>query len=300
MEEASEVLRAAGWRVDARFTESPGHARTLARDAAAAGVDIVIAAGGDGTVNEVVNGVAGTDAALAVLPAGTGNVLAAQLGLIGVPTPLHRGDLPAAAAELTRGAVRRVDVGLARSGATSRAFLLWAGVGFDAEVVYELEHEGRPLKDKLGVGAVGALGLRAASSSGAVASVVAGDGWRHRGPLFMAVAANIPLYAGLLEIAHGVRIDDGLLDVVLFLGGGAVDKLRHARAVVTSLTGSRRASVPSSTLRIVSSSPMRVHLDAEPFGHTPVCISTWSKALRLLVPPTAPEELFAAGASVGP
>jgi len=302
LDRAVEVLRDAGWHVSTRVTEAAGHARELAREAAAAGIDIVVAAGGDGTVNEITDALAGTRVALAVLPAGTGNVLAAQLGLIGTPTALHRRDLPAAAALLTEGVIHPVDVGLAEAGGRRRHFLLWAGVGFDAEVVYRLENEGRALKRRLGVGAAGILGLQAVARSDAVEAVVETEDWRGQAELFMAVVANIPLYAGILDIAEELRLDDGLLDLVLFEGAAAVDKLRHFQTVVTGIAGVGRSSIPCRQVRIITRQPMRLHLDAEPFGHTPVTITALPGAMQLLVPPSAPEGLFAAdreGPSVG-
>src|SRR5207247_1264597 len=116
---ASDVWRDHGWTVDIQPTLEPGDGTRIAREAAAQGYDVVVAAGGDGTVNEVVNGLAGTETALAALPIGTVNVWVRELGL-----PLH----PRAAAEALLGAqVRAIDLG--RAG--DRYFLLMAGVGFD-------------------------------------------------------------------------------------------------------------------------------------------------------------------------
>jgi YegS/Rv2252/BmrU family lipid kinase len=282
------------------MTERPGHARELAARAVGAGVDVAVVAGGDGTVNEVAGALVGSDTALAVLPAGTGNVLAAQLGLIPVPTPLHRGNLPAAAQQLVRGRVRGVDVGLARAGGRERHFLLWAGVGLDASVTYELEQEHRALKRMLGAAAFGAIGIKAALSSEAHEALLRGDDWRVRAPLLMAVAANIPLYGGAIAIAPEARIDDGALDVVLFTGEGVVATMRHVKSMLTRrLKGDAIRTHRTRTLCVTSSLPFRVHVDAEPFGETPLTVTTLPRALRLLVPPTAPESLFADPAGGG-
>ncbi|MCK4449355.1 MAG: acylglycerol kinase family protein, partial [Anaerolineae bacterium] len=74
-------LKRRGWSVELQLTEKPGDATILARAAAQAGCDVVIVAGGDGTVNEAVNGLVGTQTALGVLPVGTGNMWAKQLGI---------------------------------------------------------------------------------------------------------------------------------------------------------------------------------------------------------------------------
>ncbi len=124
---ACDYLASCSIPVQLRETSGPGTATPLAREAAAAGADLVIVCGGDGTVNEVVNGLAGTRSALALLPAGTGNILAKELRL---PWNVLR-----AARLIPGGEVRRIALGHAND----RYFLVVAGVGLDAHVVYKLE-----------------------------------------------------------------------------------------------------------------------------------------------------------------
>jgi len=298
----SDSLRAAvgafaeaGWTVSLCRTERLGHARALATEAARDGVELVVAAGGDGTVNEVTNGLVGTRSAMGVLPAGTGNVLAAQLGLIGVPTPLHRGNLEWAAGELCRGTIRAVDVGVAepRSG-EPRHFLLWAGVGLDAAVTHEIEGPARDLKRMMGPAAFGAVGLRSAWRLKGTDTVVLQDGAKTRGALLWAIVANVPLYAGAFRLSSDVRIDDGRLDVALLFGVGLVSSL--VEAVRAKLGRPGAAPWPETSgagrVRFNTSGPMPVHIDAEPFGSTPIRFSVRERALRLLVPPAAPADLF--------
>ena len=118
-----ESLRSLGWDVVERPTEGEGHATLLAREALEEGVDRVVVIGGDGTVNEALNGLAGSDVPLAIVPTGTVNVLALELGL-----PLDPPDAVRVAAEAR---ATRIDLGLAGQ----RYFALMAGVGFDADVV---------------------------------------------------------------------------------------------------------------------------------------------------------------------
>ncbi len=126
LEASCDLLNEYGWQVELRPTQAAGDGTRIAREAAQAGYDAVIAAGGDGTINEIVNGLAGSQTALGVLPVGTVNVWAREIGL-----PLQ----PRATTEaLLRTHVRSIDLG--RAG--DRYFLLMAGVGFDAAVVNEV------------------------------------------------------------------------------------------------------------------------------------------------------------------
>jgi YegS/Rv2252/BmrU family lipid kinase len=291
---AAGVLAEAGWTVSWRATDAPGHAQELARTAAHEGMDVVVAAGGDGTVHEVVNGLIDTTTALAVLPAGTGNVLAGQLGLMGVPTPLHRPNLPTAAEALTRGVIRPVDTGFARPRrGQGRAFLMWAGVGLDAAVARLLEGEARELKRVFGPAAYGAVGLTQAVAAGTPARIRLDD--RHmKGRLLLGVLANIPLYAGAVRLTPHARLDDGILDVALFLGHGLWATLAHLGAVLTGQGGTAGERIDGrvARVRVVTAEPVPVHLDAEPFGTTPMTFDVRPSSLRLLVPPGAPAELF--------
>ena len=123
LEAAIEILRDAGWTVTVTTTSHAGQATQLAREAAANNTDVVIANGGDGTINEIVNGLAGSNTALAVIPGGTANVWA------------HESRIPKDPAKAVRivleGDRRRVDLGVANG----RYFLLMAGIGLDAAII---------------------------------------------------------------------------------------------------------------------------------------------------------------------
>lgn len=125
------------------LTAARQHACTLAREAAGSGVDAVVVLGGDGTVNEVANGLVGTHTALAALPGGSTNVFARTLGFPHRPVPAVRRLVDALAAR----SIRRIGVGQT----DSRCFLFHAGLGFDAAVVHQVEQRGG-LKRWLGHG----------------------------------------------------------------------------------------------------------------------------------------------------
>lgn len=124
LQRAVALLATYGLRAELTPTTGPGSATELAREAVAAGRDLVIVSGGDGTINEVVNGLAGSAVPLAVLPAGTGNALARELEL---PWDVWR-----AAEYIPRGVVRRIALG--RAG--GRYFIAMAGAGADANIIY--------------------------------------------------------------------------------------------------------------------------------------------------------------------
>ena len=127
IQKAIQELERGGASVTAYETSKPGEGAILARSAIDAGADLVVVCGGDGTINEVIGGLAHSNVPLAVLPGGTANVLARELGL-----PL---EFSAAARTISRSTPRRVALG--RAG--TRYFLLMAGVGFDARVVRGVE-----------------------------------------------------------------------------------------------------------------------------------------------------------------
>jgi diacylglycerol kinase (ATP) len=289
----------AGWSATWHGTRGKGHAAELAAQAAMSGADVVVVVGGDGTVNEAANGLVGTGCALALLPAGTGNVLAAQLGLVSLPTPLHKPDPLAAATRLAAGGLRSVDLGHARArGAGGRYFVLWAGVGLDAEIVRRVEDEGQALKRSMGPMAYAAVGISSMLASSGARAQLRCDGQRARVSLLMAVVANVPLYAGAVLMAPHAQIDDGHLDLVTFAGKGAPDALRHLAGLTAGRPPAEAAplSAPSRRVTVVAASPMPVHLDAEPFGHTPFSAAVVPGALLLLVPQGAPDELFSTSA----
>ncbi len=262
-------LREAGWGVDVVETRGPGHARALAERAVRAGYDTVLAAGGDGTANEVAQPLVGTGIDFGVVPIGTANILARQVGL-----PLE----PAAAgAALARATARRIDVGLAGD----RYFLLWAGIGFDAEVARGLEPT---IKRALGVPAIAVASFWTGLWFEGSPTELRIDGLRLHRQTLLTIVANAGLYA-LMELSRDARLDDGLFDVCIFNGRGLGAKLRH---VLNLLRGRHRGSrqVEFYRARQVWVAPRRampIQLDGEPTGFTPVHIRLIPRALNLLV-----------------
>jgi YegS/Rv2252/BmrU family lipid kinase len=281
-------LRRRGWSVQLQLTEKPGDAIALARAAAADEYDVVIVAGGDGTINEAVNGLIGTETALGVLPVGTGNMWAKQLG---IPTytltnPLR---LREAAGGLAEGTIRRIDVGRMND----RHFLCWAGIGLDAQVTAEMEPRQRRTK-RLGMLAYTIAAVLIARDFKGVRTRVSLDGGMVRGRTLLVLVSNIKQYIGTLEVAREARIDDGLLDVFVFKGLGFPYAVRHILKIVSQryLQDPRVVHRQASHIEVQTEPATPVQVDGDPVGTTPVTLEVVPRALRVLVPPCTPTNLF--------
>jgi len=280
-------LRRRGWSVDIKTTQATGDATRLAREAAEAGMDAVWVAGGDGTLGEAVGGLVGTGTAMGVLPVGTGNMWARQLHLP-TYTLTHPFRLREAAAAQAEGTVRPVDVGRV----DGRHFLLWAGVGFDALITSELEPRSRPVK-RLGPLPYIVAAVTLARSFSGVRAHVTLDGRVVRGRILLILVSNVQTY-GFFPILRQARLDDGLLDVLVFKGLGISYILRHA----VKLFSGRYLQDPKIVHRQVrhievrTEVPVSVQVDGDPLGTTPVTLDVVPRALRILVPPQAPRSLF--------
>jgi YegS/Rv2252/BmrU family lipid kinase len=204
------VLRDQGWEVTVRHKEHGGHATELAQEAAASGYDVVVAAGGDGTLSEVVDGLVGTNVAVGVLPGGTVNLWARELGL-----SMH---LRRATLQLVGSERRRVDVGHLRiNGRHGRHFFLMAGIGLDGSVMARVS---KPLKSRIGRLAVGVAAMNALPSFKRVPISASIDGMHWEGRVTQIVVGNTRRYGGFTAITPRAFVDDGLLDICLITADG--------------------------------------------------------------------------------
>ena len=266
------TLERLGWDVETRETAARGQAEDVARDAAARGLDVVLSAGGDGTLNEVIQGLAGTETAVGALPLGTMNVWVRELGLALDPV--------VAARQMAVGQVRRVDLGRAND----RYFLLMAGLGLDAEAVLAAEV---PAKRRFGPTPLVAAGVLAAARATGSRLALRVDGRLRRLQGAMVVVGNTRLWAGAVQITRRATASDGVLDVCVFPGRTLWDKLRHLALVLVG----RHEDDPDVTylrareLLIAARPPLPLQVDGEPHGTTPVHIRVVPGALRVLVGP---------------
>jgi diacylglycerol kinase (ATP) len=283
-----EHLEDHGWRTTLYKTGRPGEATQLAKQARDGKVDAVFVAGGDGTINEVVNGLAESPVALGVLPGGTGNVWAKELGL---PTrsPLHWLPLVDSVKSLVPGSQRRIDLGRANG----RYFLQWAGLGLDAEVTYAMEPRTRTQRH-LGTLTYVIAGLTTAANLVGTRTRILIDEERIYRRAILIVISNSQLYGGKVRIATDARLDDGLLDVNVFAGSGFGSAIRTALGVITGLhvRDPRHSFHRGGCIRVETDKPMAIHLDGEPFGFTPLECSVVPQALTVLIPWRTRPELF--------
>lgn len=222
----------------------------MAKEAVAAGCETVIAVGGDGTVRAVAEGLAGSDAALGIVPQGTGNLLARNLEV-----PLD--DIPAALARISTGATRQIDLGWVNTGGEDQAFLVMVGFGIDAQMLVETDDD---LKDRAGwLAYVEAMGRAMAGTemTGIRLALDGGDAQEVRGHTLL--IGNCGMVQGGVRLLPDAKLDDGLLDLLLVSADGALQWLDTVRSVVWD-NGIRRLLTRDETA--VSTESTR-HLTAE-------------------------------------
>ena len=270
-----ELLRAGGVGVEVRPTAGPGDAARLAEGAAREGFGAVVARGGDGTVHEAIQGLAGTGARLLVWPAGTANVLARQLGL-----PASAGG---AARVLLGGRSRRISLGLATSGRTGerRYFFMLAGVGLDASVVRSV----RPaLKRRVGEAAFWYAGLGHLAWWRPEVFHVEVDG--ERLPATYAAVGKAPWYGGGLAITPRARLEADEFEVCVI---NTRSRLRYLRLLGHAMRGGvAPEGAPGICFRRVTrvraEGNAPVQADGELIGELPMTFEIAPERIEVFVP----------------
>lgn len=252
-------------------TNSLEEAREMAAKFAAAGEPIVVAAGGDGTLNAVVSGLAGSKAALGVLPAGTMNVFARELGI-----PF--GHLGKAFEVIERGHVREIDL----FEANHAPFVQMAGVGFDAMVIEETTWESKKMLGPLAylLSAVKVLGEKPPQME-----VVFGDGRREQGVAVL--AGNGSLYGGQFKLFRKADNQDSMLDVLVFKEAGyrfVLDSLKGLAKGGVDLAESTEY-VQTAAFTVTAEREVPVEVDGELLGRArEVVFAESARRLRVIAP----------------
>ncbi len=296
-ERAAQVLRQQGWQLQLEQTESGEHITQLARQAAGDGLEGFFVVGGDGSLNLALPGLVGTDTALGVLPAGTANVWAQELGLPGLSWTRWMA-LEESARLLAQSEVRTVDVGLCNG----LPFLLWAGVGLDGFVVHRIEPRSHWEKHFSFVHYAASAAWNASFWRGVELRIEV-DGRPINGHYLLALVSNIHLYGGgLMQLTPDARLDDGSMDLWLFEGETLGDTMQRVWDLISGrhLQSDFIARYPFHSLSLESDSPLYVQVDAEPVeGHGPVSIQTLPRALHVFIPLVTPHLLFQNSSSEG-
>jgi diacylglycerol kinase (ATP) len=269
-----EALRSQNVEPEVRYTtpEDPGNG--LAKQAAEEeDVDVVVAAGGDGTIHAVATGLIGTRGTLGVIPTGTMNNIAHSLH---IPE-----DIDEACKIIANGQTKRMDVGKVND----QVFLEVSGAGLEAALFPAAEEiKSQGLLSSLR-GIIG--GLDTLFSYRPTRFKVSFDERRSRPYQAVQVSVcNTPYYGARLQFAPGALMDDGLLDVLIYKNFSKLEYLRHA----FSISQGRRALLPkvirrkAKSIRITADTPVEVHADGVAQGITPATVEVVPGALQVRVP----------------
>jgi diacylglycerol kinase (ATP) len=255
-------------------TQRAGEAKSLAARAVSEGYKVIVAAGGDGTINEVINGIGTSGVPLGVLPLGTVNVFAQELH---IPRKIE-----AAWAVITGGHTRTIDLACSESNGSVRYFVQLAGVGFDAHAVRTASWE---LKKKIGPLSYVWAGLKALTKSHAQVEISA-NGNGALGSGVAVLVGNGRFYGGRFALFPRAQMDDGLLDVCVFEKCGYWDVLRYGQGILRGAHIDLADVKYFQTERLVCNAPSTTpfELDGEDAGDAPVTFSVVPRALRVVVP----------------
>ena len=276
--ETRTLLEAAGWDVETTLVKRKRALRRATARAVKAKVDVVVAVGGDGAVLQVVNELAETDVALGIVPMGTGNLLASNLG---IPT-----ELKDAVDVIVNGHHRRIDVGRIRVGGKDRDFAVACGVGFDARV---MKATGNAAKGRWGKLAYFGNAIREARHVTNISHEITIDGVVTKTEAAQVFIANFGGSGGLLQPRRRIRPDDGLLDVIIVRASGPVPALLagwealRQRDLGESATGNV-IRAHGREIRVETHPPRLVETDGSVIGKTPLVATIRKRALRVIEP----------------
>ncbi len=267
-----DVLIANGVRIELAETHRPGHAEELAREAACGGATMVVAAGGDGTIAEVANGLLGTSACLGVIPLGTANVLAHEMGLPFEPR--------AVAAALAFGRTRLLWPGLVQGAEESRLFVQMLGVGFDAHVVHRLS---LALKRAIGRGAYVFQTLRELAAYSFPPIHLRLDGEETQA--VSVIVSKGRLYGGRFLLAPAACAGEPGFSVVLFDHAGVGAALLYCAALPFDMLGRAPGvrHVRARRIDFIGNDTVPAQTDGDAAGWTPISVTDAAAAIPVVV-----------------
>ena len=269
-----------GWRVEVAESLNGRHTTQLARVAAQENFRAVFAIGGDGTAGQAASGLIGSQTALGVLPAGTTNVWAQELGIPAF-TWSHIRALRQNARTLAEATPCAMDVGLCNG----QPFLMWAGVGLDAMAVHKLAPRKR-FEKYINLTEYAATAIWNATVWHGMNLRVSEDDKQVEGHYLLAVASNIRHY-GAGNISPSAFLDDGVMELWLFAGSTLADAFRAFFDLQSArhLTSDQARCIPFRKAIIESGTPFSLQMDGEPMlGAQQVTLEVLQGKLQVLVP----------------
>ena len=284
IKETVRFLQSHGWQAELKLTKEAGDARRLAREAVQQRINVVTVVGGDGTINEVIQELAGSETALGVLPSGTVNVWAREVGI-----PL---DMERARNVLVNGQTRHIDLGKIND----RYFLLMVGIGIDGEVTHAVEK--RPAK-RFGVLGYLLIGTWLSLGYPAYRANLQMDDREVKANALQIVIGNTQLYAGAIKYTWQAKCDDGLLDVCIVRKRSVLGRIAVGLSFL--LRDKRRYQwvryETGASIDISTRYPVAIQIDGDSMGYTfqghpPTTITAAPAALKVIVPQHLPPGLF--------
>lgn len=269
--QAQRDLEKQGAQVDIKTTCGPGDATGLARQAVTQNYDVIVAAGGDGTVNEIMNGMAHSTVPMALLPFGTTNLFAREIGL-------HR--RPGKAVDTIMNG-RKQTVNLGRAG--DRYFLLMAGIGFDAHVVYNLNLRLKSLAGELAYIFSALRVIAKTPPRKCIEARINGDTPIKCSSLIL---GNAKYYGGSFEVTPGATITKPSLQLCAFAGETRRSIVGYALGILMK-KHTHFANVTTRTvecLDVVSENPVHVQVDGDYLRQLPLELKVVPEALTILRP----------------
>ena len=285
IEDTLVYLQDAGWDAVIKLTEGPGDGRRIAKEAVEKNLSVVVAVGGDGTINEVIQELAGSETALGVLPSGTVNVWAREIGI-----PL---DNPGAREILVHGQTRRIDLGQVNE----RYFLLMSTIGLDAEITHTVE---KKHNKRFGVIEYIFQTLKIGFGYPNFTVFLQMGKRTIKARVLQVVFGNTQLYAGAIKFTWRAKCDDGLLDISLV---HSLTALKRVDMLIDFLLKRKQRQQwvryeSAEEVRIHTNKPVALQVDGDPEGYTnkrgvpPTIIHIAPQSLNVIVPQELPEGLF--------
>jgi diacylglycerol kinase (ATP) len=268
---ASRLLRSRGYEAEIFFTTRRGDAENYAREAVKKSPSMIIAAGGDGTFNEVINGIAGTEIPMAILPLGTTNVLAKE---IGIPENVE------SAIELALSiSPNTVSLGRISGDSASRYFCLMAGIGFDGEAVFGINNT---LKKISGKGSYIYSGIKTLFRFNPFELTFNIDGKTYSG--YSAIIGKAAKYGGNFKVTPDAKLSEPTLHICLFKGRKRLDILRYVLGITTGRHLRFKDVEYLKAKRIQIDGKAHIQLDGDYLSMSPSTVEVIPDILKLIYP----------------